>query len=69
MGLPFLGSPLPLLPPRFLHPVRLSRPHPFGKGRGGWGFILACEGAVVVEVEPTSLNGGEGLTAESTCEI
>jgi len=31
-----------------------------GKGRGGCGSILACEGAVAL-MEPTSLNGGEGL--------
>ena len=46
-----------------------SRPHPFGKGRGSWGCILACEGAKAVLQEPTSLNRGEGLVARSTCEV
>ena len=35
MGLPHPGSPLVFFPPLFLHRVNLSRPHPFGKGRGG----------------------------------
>ena len=35
-----------------------SRPHPFGKGRGGCSSILACEGAGAMLTEPTSLNGG-----------
>ena len=47
----------------------LSHPHPFRKGRGGSGCILASEGAVAVEDEPTSLNRGEGLAAESTGEV
>jgi hypothetical protein len=56
----------PLLPPsRILHPGRLSRPHPFEKGRGGCGSILACEGAVAASIEPTSLNIGEGLAVGS----
>jgi hypothetical protein len=38
-------------------------PHPFAKGRGGWGSILACEGAEAELTEPTSLNRGEGLVA------
>ena len=31
------------LPPRTLRRSRLTRPHPIGKGRGGWGCNLACE--------------------------
>jgi hypothetical protein len=42
--------------------VKMSRPHPFGKGRGGGG-ILASEGAETLFFEPTSLKRGEGLTA------
>ena len=41
---------------------RISRPHLFGKGRGGNGCILASEGEVL-SVEPTSLNREEGLVA------
>ena len=44
-------------------------PHPFGKGRGGLGCNLACEGAEGVLKEPTSLNRGEGLVAMLTCEV
>jgi hypothetical protein len=47
---------LVFIPPRILRRVTLGRPHPFEKGRGGWGCILTCEGAMMVEVEPTSLN-------------
>jgi hypothetical protein len=61
--LPTSPAPLVFLPPRISRRERLSRPHPFGKGRGGWDCILACEGAVAMEVEPTSLNRGEGLAA------
>jgi len=43
--------------------VNLSRPHPFGKGRGGWVCILTCEGAAGLIVEPTSLKRGEGLAS------
>jgi hypothetical protein len=41
--------------------VSPSRPHPFGKGRGGSSSNLACEGAGAMLTEPTSLNRGEGL--------
>src|SRR5258708_355509 len=58
--------PLIFLPPRIHCRAKVSHPHPFGKGRGGWGCILTCEGAVAVEVKPTSLNRGEGLTIMST---
>jgi hypothetical protein len=58
-----------VLPPRILRRARLSRPHPFGKGRGGWGCILASEGAEAVLKEPTSLNRGEGLVAGLTGEV
>ena len=47
----------------------VSCPHPFGKGRGGWGCILPCEGAVGLVVEPTSLNRGEGLVAGFPGEV
>jgi hypothetical protein len=40
-------------------------PHPFGKGRGGCGGVLASEGADVLFFEPTSLNIGEGLASGS----
>jgi len=33
------------------------------------GCILACEGAVVVEVEPTSLNRVEGLVTGSPGDV
>ena len=46
----------------------MNRPHPFGKGRGRCGCILACEGAVALVVEPTSLNRGEGLVDELACD-
>ena len=55
-------------PPRILRRGRPTRPHPFGKGRGGWGCNLACEGAEAVLIEPTSLNRGEGLVAGLTRE-
>ena len=48
-----------LSPPRFLRRANRSRPHPFGKGRGGWGCILACEEVVALVVEPSW--GGTGL--------
>ena len=60
LGLPLHGSPLVFLPPRFLRRASISRPHPFGKGRGGCSGVLASEGAEVLR-EPTSLNRGEGL--------
>jgi hypothetical protein len=44
-------------------------PHPFGKGRGGLGCNLACEGAEGVLKEPTSLIRGEGLVAVLICEV
>ena len=64
-------SPVPLviLPLQILRQARLSHPHPFGKGRGGYGCILACEGVVAMEVEPTSLDRGEGLVSGLTGEI
>ena len=46
-----------------------SRPHPFGKGRGGCGSILTCEGAVTMLTEPTSLNRGEGLVTGSPGDV
>jgi len=39
------------------------------KGEGRLGCILACEGAVAVEVEPTSLNRGEGLVTGSPGDV
>jgi len=39
----------------------MHRPHPFGKGRGACGGILASEGADARFFEPTSLNRVEGL--------
>ena len=68
-GPPIIWVPFVFFPPRILHRATVSRPHPFVKGRGGWGCILTCEGAEAVEVEPTSLNGGEGLVAESKGEV
>ena len=52
--------------------MTLSRPHPSGKGRGGCGScgsILACEGAAMAWMEPTSLNGGEGLAGGLVREV
>jgi len=57
------------LPLRILRRARLTCPHPFGKGRGGLGCNLACEGAEGVLKEPTSLIRGEGLVAVLTCEV
>jgi len=62
-GLPLHGSPLMFLHPPFLCRTIISRPHPFGKGRGGCSCVLACEVAGVFLVEATSLNIGEGLVA------
>jgi len=60
----------PSAPPSPIPPSsEKEHPHPFEKGRGSWGCILACEGAMEVEVEPTSLNRGEGLAAKSTGEV
>ena len=42
-GLPIPGSPLGFPPPRFLLRARMSRPHPFEKGKGDCGFVLAPE--------------------------
>ena len=39
------------------------------KGKGQLSCILTSEGAEVVSKEPTSLNGGEGLVAESMGEV
>ena len=69
MGLSLLGPPFSVLPIQILRRAKLSHPHPFGKGRGGYDCILASEGAVALVVEPTSLNGGEGLIAGSTGEV
>jgi hypothetical protein len=37
----FLGPPSYFPLPKFLRRVRISHPHPFGKGRGDSGFVLA----------------------------
>jgi hypothetical protein len=34
VGLPFPGSPLVFFHPRILRRASITRPHPFGKGRG-----------------------------------
>jgi hypothetical protein len=47
----------------------INRPHPFGKGRGGYSSSLASEGAMAVSIEPTSLERGEGLVGGSTCDV
>ena len=39
-----LCSLLIFLPPQILCWARLNCPHPFGKGRGSWGYILTSEG-------------------------
>ena len=39
----FLGPPSCFPLPKFLRRVRISHPHPFGKGRGDSGFVLASE--------------------------
>jgi hypothetical protein len=49
------------LPPLFLRRANLSRPHPYGKGRGGCSAVAISERVQVFEVEPTSLKRGEGL--------
>ena len=49
--------------------MKISHPHPFRKGRGGYTCILASEGAVMLVVKPTSLNGGEGLISGLAGEI
>jgi hypothetical protein len=68
-GLPLHGYPFVFLPPWILRRASLSRPHPYGKGRGGGGRILASEGAAAVLREPTSLNRGEGLISGLTGEV
>jgi len=68
-GHPTSWVPFVFLLPRIIRRARLSRPHPFGKGRGDWGCILASEGVEAVEVEPTSLNRGEGLVGDLTCVV
>ena len=64
-----MGPSLVFLPLRILRRVSLSRPHPFGKGRGGCSSTLACEGAVTMLTEPTSLNRGEGLVTGSPDDV
>jgi hypothetical protein len=49
--------------------VKISRPHPFGKGRGGCTCDLASEGVEAVLNEPTSLNRGEGLVSGLMGEV
>ena len=61
--------PLVCLPPPILHPACTSCPHPYRKGRGGWGCILASEGAAMLLIEPTSLKRGERLMAEATGDV
>jgi len=52
----------PRLPPSPDPPSSEAKlPTSLWKGEGWLGCILTCEGAVVVEVEPTSLNRGGGL--------
>jgi len=58
-----------LLNPRLLRRATINRPHPFGKGRGGGGFVLASEGTAAVLIEPTSLSRGEGLVYGLLCEV
>ena len=50
-GPPILGPPLTVLPPQFLHQVRISRPHPSEEGRGG----CRCGPFYASGGEPTSL--------------
>ena len=64
VGLPLTGSPLVFLCPPSLRQTTISCPHPLEKGRGSWGCILACEGAVALVGEPTSPNRGEGVAVE-----
>ena len=42
------GSPLMYLLPQSLRRANMNRPHPFGKGRGGYGYVLASEVSCVV---------------------
>ena len=68
-GPPIIWVPLVFFLPRILHRATGSRPHPFGKGRGGKDCILACEGTEAMWMEPTSLSGREGLVAGSTDKV
>jgi len=52
------------LPPRTLRRSRLTCQHSIGKGRGGWGCNLACEGAEAVLMKPHPSIEGRG---SSTC--
>jgi len=42
------GSPLVYLLPQSLRRANMNCPHPFGKGRGGYGYVLASEVSCVV---------------------
>jgi len=58
-----MGSPSCFFPPNSSIEHN-KRPTSLWKGReDGGGGILASEGADILFVEPTSLNGGEGLVA------
>ena len=64
----FMGPPR--LPPSLDPPSSEAKPPTsLWKGEGWLGCILACEGAVAVEAEPTSLNRGEGLVTGSPGEV
>jgi len=56
-----LGPPLVYLAPPFLRRANLSRPHPYGKGRGRCSGVGISKQIQAFELEPTSLKRGEGL--------
>jgi hypothetical protein len=61
LGLPYPGSPLVFLSPPLFRRANLSRPHPCEKGRGECSGVGVSGQVQVLELEPTSLKGGEGL--------
>jgi hypothetical protein len=65
-GLPLHGSPLVFLHPKILRRVRSSRPHPSGKGRGGWGSTVCPRLLGLLKIRPTSLMRGEGPNSGSS---
>ena len=61
-SLPFPRSPLVVLLPQFLRRAMMHSPHPFGKGRGGCGGVLASEAVVVLKYRKVTRPGIEPRT-------
>jgi hypothetical protein len=60
LGLPLNERPLFVLPLRFLRRAMMHSPHPFGKGRGGCGGVLASEAVVARFWSPHPSKEGRG---------